>query len=297
MESTKPVAYYAPDVAPPPPLIVPLAATDIIILQMPAAWALEPFPHDLKLLAKTLWCNKARFRPYLTEATCDHSGLPAHSHSATPVPSPSPLLPPLHIYKGKRQQINMPPPPSPSSMESEDEDSSGDKDGEDAEDDKEDKDMTIERLLILQPKGIRSLGLKQLGTELNWSDDSFKHLVSQCRNMQKRFSPSICEMTYVGRLKLSLPVEESPAAWKAFKCEASCSVSLQEERRKSCTNAAKKMVSAIQEAVSSRPVPRMITVKRKAVNIAQGPATGSSIPCRGHQAFPVHIQCTHPEIS
>ena len=47
------------------------------------------------------------------------------------------------------------------------------------------------------------------------------------------------------------------------------------------TNAAKKTVSAIQEAVSSRPVPRTITVKRKAVNIAQGPATGSSIPRRG----------------
>ncbi len=47
------------------------------------------------------------------------------------------------------------------------------------------------------------------------------------------------------------------------------------------TNAAKRTVTAIQEAVSSRPVPRMITVKKKTVNIAQEPTTGSSIPRRG----------------
>ncbi len=264
MESTKPVAFYAPDVAPPPPLIVPLAATDIIVPQMPTAWALEPLPRDLKSLAKTLQRMKARFRPYPTEAMRNRSGSPACSRPATPAPPPSPS-PPRHIDKGKKRQITRPPPPTPGSTDNWDEEGEDEEEDEDEEDNDEDEDSedseevqnehvvkqppqaTIERLLIPQPKGIGSLGLKQLGAELNWSDDSYEHLVVCLllllsskllthltqKHMEKIFPKhmrsNVCWKTQVGKQTpllvpihgLNLLVEESPAAWKAFKHEAS----------------------------------------------------------------------------
>ncbi|PBK71798.1 hypothetical protein ARMSODRAFT_973369 [Armillaria solidipes] len=169
MESTKPATFYAPDVA--PLLVVLLAATDIIVLQMLTAWALEPLPHNLKLLAKTLQRTKARFRPYPTEVTRSCLGSPACSHSATPAPSSSPSPPPPCIDKGKKKQTSMPPPPTPGPMDSGEEDG---KDGDEDEDGKNGEELqnkhvlkqpsraTVERLLIPQPKGIGSLGLKQL---------------------------------------------------------------------------------------------------------------------------------------
>ncbi len=66
----------------------------------------------------------------------------------------------------------MPPPPMPGSMDSEDgeskdeEDSGEDEDGKEVQNEhviKQPPRAIVERLLIPQPKGIGSLGLKQLG--------------------------------------------------------------------------------------------------------------------------------------
>ncbi|PBK62596.1 hypothetical protein ARMSODRAFT_1024791 [Armillaria solidipes] len=305
MESTKPAAFYAPDVAPPPPLVVPLAATDIIVPWMLTAWALEPLPRDLKPLAKTLRRTKARFRPYPTEATRGRSGSPARGRSATPAPSPS-SSPLPRIDKGKNKQTSTPPPPTPGPMDSGEEDGEDEEGGEDEEDGDEDEDgengeelrnehvlkqpsrATVERLLIPQPKGIGSLGLKQLGTELNWSDDSYERLVKHAEKIFPKHMRNDKRAQLHGKhsnarqmlREFADPLESYVDYWPlAQVAQRLCKKKAEKVR----TNAVKRTVMAIQEAAASRPVPRTITVKKKKAVIIQEPPTESSPPRRSQE--------------
>ncbi|PBK83337.1 hypothetical protein ARMGADRAFT_1089448 [Armillaria gallica] len=285
MESTKSVTFYAPDVAPPPPLVVPLAATDIIILQMPMVWALEPLSRDLKLLAKTLRRTKARFRPYLTETMRDCSGSPACSCSATSAPPLSPSLLP-HIDKGKKQQVTTPSPPTPGSMDNWDEESEDEED-KDEDKDSEDSEKVQNEHVIKQPP--QSLGLKQLGAELNWSDDSYERLVKHAEKIFLKHMQSDVYWKTQKRAQLhgkhsnvrQVHASKSPfVTITKLGLDAIAQRLCKKKVEKVHTNTAKRTVTAIQEAVSSRPVPQTITVKKKTVNIAQEPTTGSSIPRR-----------------
>ncbi|KAK0431139.1 hypothetical protein EV421DRAFT_1743389 [Armillaria borealis] len=121
---------------------------------------------------------------------------------------------------------------------------------------------------------IRSLGLKQLGTELNWSDDSYERLVLKSSHpLNTETCGKDFPQAYVKRYPLESYVDHWPLAQITHRL-------CKKKAEKVHTNAAKRMVTAIQEAVSSRPIPQMITVKKKTVNIAQEPTTSSSIPRR-----------------
>ncbi|KAK0224274.1 hypothetical protein IW262DRAFT_1295906 [Armillaria fumosa] len=229
MESSRPVAFFALDVASPPPLIVPLSATDIIVPRMTTAWSSEPLPRDLQLLANTLRRIKAaRFKPYLADVPHSRSSSPSSASSHSPSPSP----PPQRVDKGKGQQTPVLPlrPPSVQPLDQGDEDSDTETGGGGGEEDEEELQdecifhqpsrATVERILIPQPKGIRSLGLKQLGVELNWSNDTYEHIVH--RNMLKNFPQVSAKRRMLEDSSCkNLLSEESPAAWKAFKHEAS----------------------------------------------------------------------------
>ncbi|KAK0476048.1 hypothetical protein IW261DRAFT_1421844 [Armillaria novae-zelandiae] len=229
MESSRPVAFFALDVAPPLPLVILLSAIDIIVLWM------------------TMACSP--------------------SSASSPSPSPSP--PPQHVDKGKGQQTPVLPlrPPSPQPLDQGDEDSdteTGGGGGEGGDDEKELQDerifhqpsrATVERILILQPKGIRSLGLKQLGVKLNWSDDTYEHMVYLQNDV----------INYIDHWLLAQIAQRL------------CKKKGEEVR----TEAVKRTAIVIQEAVA--PQPRVITVKKKKAGSTPGPTTAPLPPCRTSQ--------------
>ncbi|KAK0471853.1 hypothetical protein IW261DRAFT_1424797 [Armillaria novae-zelandiae] len=233
MESSRPVAFFALDVAPPPPLVVPLSATDIIVLRVTMAWSSEPLPRDLQ---------------------------PSPSSASSPSPSPSPSPPPQCVDKGKGRQTPALPlhPPSPQPLDQGDEDSDTETGGGGGGDDEEELQdehvfrqpsrVTVERILIPQPKRIGSLGLKQLGVELNWSDDTYEHMVKHAEKIfPKYLRNDVCWKT---QAEFAEPLGNYVDHWPLAQiAQRLCKKKAEKVR----TEAVKRTATVIQEAVAPRP--------------------------------------------
>ncbi|KAK0464109.1 hypothetical protein IW261DRAFT_1575323 [Armillaria novae-zelandiae] len=278
MESSRPVAFFALDVAPPLPLVVPLSATDIIVPRVTTAWSSEPLPRDLQPLANTLRRIKAaRFKPY--PADVPHSRSSSPSSASSPSPSPSP--PPQRVDKGKGRQTPALPlrPPSPQPLDQGDEDSDTETGGGGGGDDEEELQdervfrqpsrATVERILIPQPKRIGSLGLKQLGVELNWSDDTYEHMVKHAEKIFPKYLRNDILREFAE--PLGNYVDHWPLAQIAQRL---CKKKAEKVR----TEAVKRTATVVQEAVAPRP--RVITVKKKKAGGTPGPTTAPLPPRR-----------------
>ncbi|KAK0465677.1 hypothetical protein IW261DRAFT_1427212 [Armillaria novae-zelandiae] len=305
MESSRPVAFFALDVAPPPPLIIPLSATDIIVPWVTTAWSSEPLPRDLQPLANTLQHIKAaRFKPY--PADVPHSRSSSLSSASSPSPSPSPPL--QHVDKGKGRQTPALPlrPPSPQPLDQGDEDSDTETGGGGGGDDEEELQdervfrqpsrATVKRILIPQPKRIGSLGLKQLGVELNWSDDTYEHMVKHAEKIfPKYLRNDVCWKTEAVKIsfqkraqqhgkhlntrqilrEFAEPLRNYVDHWPLAQiAQRLCKKKAEKVR----TEAVKRTATVVQEAVAPRP--RVITVKKKKAGGTPGPTTAPLPPRR-----------------
>ncbi|KAK0230324.1 hypothetical protein IW262DRAFT_1521895 [Armillaria fumosa] len=295
MESSRPVAFFALDVASPPPLIVPLSATDIIVPRMTTAWSSEPLPRDLQLLANTLRRIKAaRFKPYLADVPHSRSSSPSSASSHSPSPSP----PPQRSRQGQRATDTC------ATIASTQRPTSGPRGLRIATQKQEEEEEKKTRKNCRMTKRIGSLGLKQLGVELNWSDDTYEHIVKHAEKIfPKYLQNDVCWKTQAVKISFQKRAQRHGKHLNMRQVATELLLILREfaeplgnyvdhwplaqiaqrlckkKAEKVRTEAVKRTATVVQEAVAPRPAPRVITVKKKAGG-TQGPPTASLPPRR-----------------
>ncbi|KAK0497713.1 hypothetical protein EDD18DRAFT_1104256 [Armillaria luteobubalina] len=109
----------------------------------------------------------------------------------------------------------------------------------------EDKKELQDEILIPQPKGIGSLELKQLGVKLNWSDNTYEHIVKHAEKVfPKYLQNNICWKTQAVKISLQKRAQEHGKHLNTRQCLCKKKV------EKVHTKVVKRTATAVQEAVA-----------------------------------------------
>ncbi|KAK0442002.1 uncharacterized protein EV420DRAFT_1649800 [Desarmillaria tabescens] len=181
METSNSICYLADDATPPAPMVLSLCTTDLFFTPKAMPWAIEHLSHSrkLKLLAGRL--QHTCFAPYLLPS-CQSLSL-AKGKKRDPTPIPLTLrasIPPAPWRdKEKGRGTSMPPcdDEPPLNDDVSDEESTEEEPLSSSQTSiSSNSHPTIQRVLIAQPKGVRNLGLVQLGAKLNWEGNTYQQV-------------------------------------------------------------------------------------------------------------------------